>query len=238
MIIVDDREMLQHPDIPSFLEGVPLEVQRLEGGDFAFINIDGDPIAIERSEIGNLRQKLHTGELEAQLRKCADMYSRVYLIVEGVFDATSGLVAVHKHRRDAYYYRAHIYPNTRYDYIASVLVRLSMIGVIILSAPNLECTLHFVRAIYSQENKTEEEHTLFKKNRVLRMPSKITNNPAIPRLMGLCDRMPEKTALRLINKFGSVWGVLNASDKELQETDGVGKTLVKKLRRGVGQCED
>lgn len=67
------------------------------------------------------------------------------------------------------------------------------------------------------------------------MPTKLTNDPSVGRMMGLCPRMGEKVGIRLIHRFGSIWGVLHATDKELLEVEGMGKTLVKHLKEAIGK---
>uniref|UniRef100_A0A6M3KBE4 Nuclease n=1 Tax=viral metagenome TaxID=1070528 RepID=A0A6M3KBE4_9ZZZZ len=133
------------------------------------------------------------------------------------------------------YFRAMIYPQTRYDWVQAVKVRLSELGVELIDSPNFQCTMVIVKAIYSQHTKTETEHTLFKRTRAVVMPTKLTSDPAVGRLMGLAKRFPEKVAIRLIHQFGSIWGVIHADDSELLQVEGMGKGLLAKLKEGVGK---
>lgn len=233
MITVDDREMFQHPDIPELIE-VPTTVQRLEAGDFAFLDRNTEPVGIERSEINNLMQKLRSGELEQQLKKCDEQYNSVILLVEGVYDDVSGFLSIYRNTNSGYY-RSRIYPNTRYDYTIAFLVRLSELGIEVIQTPNFGCTMKAIKVIYDQRTKPEKEHSLFKKIRPLRLPVKLSSNPAVPRIMALANRMPEKVAIRLINKYGTIWNVLHTEDVDLLEIDGMGKGILTKLKLGVGK---
>lgn len=233
MITVDDREMFQHPDIPELI-GVPTTVQRLDAADFAFLDRNTEPVGIERSEIKNLMQKLRSGELEQQLVKCDAHYNTVILLVEGVYDQVSNFLAIYRQTNSGYY-RARIYPNTRYDYTMALLIRLSELGIEIIQTPNFECSMMVVKSIYDQRTKPEEQHSLFKRIRPIRLPVKLSSNPAVPKLLALCNRMPEKVAIRLINRYGTIWNVLHAVDKNILETDGMGKGLLTKLKLGVGK---
>lgn len=233
MITIDRREIAEHRDIPELIK-LPFVVDTLEAADYAFLDVHSEPLGIERCEVGNLIQKLRSGELEDQMGKCDRAYSSVILLVEGVYDQVSDLLAIHKESSRGYF-RIHVYPHTRYDYTVATLVRLSEMGVEIVSSPNFACSMVVVRTIYQQRTKPEEEHSLFKKIRVLRIPVKLSANPAVPRLMALCPRLPEKTAIRLINRYDSIWNILNADDGGLLETVGMGRGLLDKLKKGVGK---
>lgn len=233
MIIVDDREANQHPEIPDLLD-LPHVIQRLDAGDFCFLDRNHDPTGIERSEIGNLIAKLRSGELEEQMLKCQEAYKRIILLIEGVYDQHGGLLATHKNGNRGYF-RVHIYPHTPYEYVKALEVRLSEMGIEVLSSPNFECSMTVVKTIYNQRTKPEEEHTLFKRTRAVHIPTKLTSNPSVPRLMALANRLPEKVAIKLINKYDTIWNILNTEDSELLDIEGFGKGLLDKLKRGVGK---
>ena len=233
MITIDDREVTQHPEIPDEI-GISCVIQRLDSADYAFLDYKDEPVGIERCEVGNLVQKLRSGELESQMLKCQANYSSIILLTEGVYDSVQGFLAVHKESQRGYF-RSHIYPHTRYDYTIASLIRLSDMGIEIIHSPNFGCSMVVVRTIYNQRTKPEEEHSLFKRIRPIRIPVKLSSNPAVPRLMSLCPRLGEKPAIRLLNKFGSIWAILNAEDSELLQVEGFGKGLLDKLKKGVGK---
>lgn len=233
MITIDRREIQEHQDIPELIE-LPFVIDTLDAGDYAFLDHNDEPVGIERSEIGNLLQKLRSGELESQMLKCQANYSKIILLVEGVYDKVNGFLAVHKESNRGYF-RSHIYPHTQYDYTMALLIRLSEMGIEIIPSPNFACSMVVVRTIYQQRTKPEEEHSLFKKIRPIRIPVKLSSNPAVPRLMALCPRLPEKVAIRLINRYDSIWSILNTAERELLETEGMGRGLLNKLKKGVGK---
>ena len=234
MIVTDDREVAQHPEIPELLSPIPVEVQRLEAGDFCLLDRNDELTGIERSEIGNLIEKLRSGELESQMLKCQDSYNSIILLVEGVYDSLDGLLTIYK-KGSRGYFRSHIYPHTRYNDIMAMIVRLSEMGIEIISSSNFECSMEVVKVIYYQRTKPEEEHRLFQKIRAIKIPVKLSSNPAVPKLLALCPRLGEKTAIRLINRFGSIYNILCANDEELLEVEGFGRGLLNKLKIGVGK---
>lgn len=232
MLVVDDREVLQHPEIPELLDLPDVRVLRLEAADYSFLSYEGEPVGIERCEIGNFIQKLRSGELESQMRKCEELYSIIFLLIEGVYDSYGSLLATYK-QYDRGYFRQHIYPTTRYDYALASFMALNGMGIGLIHTPNFDCSMVTVKIIYKQW--TKEEHTLFKRIQPIRIPVKLSANPAVPKLMTLCPRIPEKVAIRLIHKYNTIWNILHIEDKDLLEVEGMGKGLVDKLKRGVGK---
>jgi len=206
---------------------------RLEAADYSFLAAM-ECVGIERSTISNLLLKLGSGELESQLRKCEDLYTVTYLLVEGVYDSLGGLIALYKEGENSYY-RTKVFPMFQYDRITALLARLDNMGIRLFHSPNLECSMKIIRAIYTQWNKSEENHNLFKKIRPMRLPVKLSANPAVPKLLALCPRMPEKVAISLIYKYETIWAILNAPDEELLAVRGMGPGLLHRLMDGVGK---
>lgn len=233
MITIDRREIAEHQDIPELIE-LPFVVDTLDAGDYAFLDVHSEPVGIERCEIGNLLQKLRSGELESQMAKCDQAYNSIILLTEGVYDKVNGFLAVHGESTRGYF-RKHIYPHTRYDFTMASLIRLSEMGIEIIPSPNFACSMVVVRTIYNQRTKPEEDHSLFKRIRPIRIPVKLSSNPAVPKLMTLCPRLPEKVAIRLINQYDSIWNILSTPDSALLGVEGMGKGLLDKLKRGVGK---
>lgn len=232
---VDDREFTQHPNIDELL-GVPYIVERMEASDYAFLDRNGEPVGIERCAIGNLMQKIRSGELERQLVKCDQMFSHVVLLVEGVYDQLAGLVATyHKSREGNAMYRSRIEGSFRYADVKALMIRLSELGIELMETSSFETSMILLAVLYKQRTKPEEEHTLFKKMRKVRLPVKLSTNPAVPMLLALAPRMNERAAVNLIHEYGSVWGVLNADPKELIEVKGFGKQGLTNLYRGIGK---
>lgn len=233
MLLIDRREVQEHPDIPSKID-IPHIIDTLYAGDYAFLDARQEPLGIERCEIGNYIQKLRSGELESQMNRCDESYMSIILLIEGVFDSVDGFLATYRLGRRGYF-RTHIYPHTRFESVMSSLIRMSELGIEVIFSPNFDSTLDLVKAIYVQRTKPEEEHSLFKRVRAIKIPVKLTNNPSVPRLMALCPRLPEKTAIRLINRFDTIWNVLNTSDEEILKVEGMGKGLLTTLKGGVGK---
>lgn len=233
MVIIDDREVTKHPEIEDLI-GVPFTVERLDASDYAFLGYGGVSVGIERCEISNLIQKLQSGELEDQLYRCQEQFGTVILLKEGIYDSTSGLLTTHKQGQHGYF-RHRVYPHTVYENIKALEIRLSEMGIEIIDSPNFECSMVVVRVLYQQRIKPDTEKRLFKRVRVVKLPVKLSRNPAVPRLMALVPRMPECVAVELVHKYESIWNILQAPERDLLKIDGLGKTLIRKLKENVGK---
>ncbi len=240
MITADDREVTQHPDIPTYLPGC--NIQRLDAGDYAWLDCDSNPVGIERCEVGNLMQKLNSGELENQLRVAEELYDKFYLLVEGVWDEDDNQVQSYKHitmKLKGHAIKAYVSTKRhgffQYDRLQAFLIRIEEMGIRLLPSPNFPCSMRIIRLLELKQSEPQEGHKLFTSTSAIRIPTKFTKNPAVPRLMSLCPRLPEKVAIQLINDYGSIIGILMAKDIQVE---GFGKTLQERLRQNVGLLEE
>lgn len=236
MITVDTREYEQHEDIPTYLPGC--QILKLDAGDFAFNNYQSNPVGIERCEISNLMQKLNDGQLESQLRVAEELYSKFYLLTEGVWDEEDKAVQIYKkinmnlkgHRVKAYI-STKKYGFFQFDRLEAFLIRIEEMGVRLLMSPNFPTSMRIIRLLEIKNTEPEESHKLFTSISAVKIPTKLTKNPAVPRLMSLCPRLPEKVAIQLITDYGSIMGIIMANPTDV---DGFGKVFQERLRENVG----
>lgn len=233
MLTIDRRELQQHREIKTLIT-IPHTIKTLEAGDFAFLDWDNQPVGIERAEITDLIGKLRSGRLEEQMTRCARDYNTVVLLVEGVYDNVDGLLAIYRKRGKHYYMRG-VFSGVRYTYVAATLIRLAEMGIEVIHSANFEDSMTLVQALYNQRTTPPANHSLFKRIRPVNIPVKLSDNPAVPKLLALCPRMPEKVAIRLLDKYGSIWNILSTPNKELLGVEGMGKGLLEKLHTGVGK---
>ncbi len=235
MLTIDRRENLKHPEFAKGLESakIPVRVETLAEADFAFLNLSKEPIGIERMSVSNYVQKLMDGELEAQLRRCAESYFTTYVLIEGVYTPSKGRLVTHRSTRRGFY-PTKTYDRISYNVVVSSLVRLASMGFVLLHTANPDATIYMVEAVYVHHHKREADHTLFAKLRPPKIPVKLSANPAVPKLLALCPRLNEKAAIRLINQYGTIWEILHRPDKELLEIEGFGKIALAKLKESIG----
>lgn len=238
MITIDRREAQEaldhhHISIPDAL-GLPYALDTLDSGDFAFLDRNDEPEGIERCEIGNLTEKIISGQLEGQLERCQDSYAHTILLIEGVYDKVDSLLAIHK-KSERGYFRVRVFPHIQYDRIKAFETRVAEYGIELCHTPNFDCSISTIRTIYKQRTESEEMSRLFKKTKAMRVYTKYTRNPSVIKLMSLVPRLPERVAAELINKYGSIWSILNTDEQELLTVDGFGKTLLNRLKEGIGK---
>jgi ERCC4-type nuclease len=232
--IIDTRELAEHPEIPIRLKTPIDRIELLNAGDYVFFAAN-NTVCIERCHVMNLVQKLMSGELESQLIRCAEQYGQVILLTEGVYDHVDKYLAVSKMTRSGEgYYRNHVYPSTRYKELANLHARLIQLGCGLINTANFECTLLTLESIYEEWTKSESAHSLFIKTHPFIIPSKLSSNPAVPRLMALVPRLSEKVAIRLINKYGTIWNLVRADTSDVLMVEGFGPVSLKKLKENIG----
>ena len=241
MIVVDSREVGEHPDLVDELGkyNIDIAIDRLDAADYVFVAWGSKLTGIERAEVSNLVQKMKSGELEEQLTRCAEQFSSVILLVEGIDHTIGDNLATYKGTKDhKAFYRNYVFPHTTLVELKALESRLSQLGFEVLHATDFTCSMATIAAIYHNRTKPPEAHKLFMGIRKPTIPVKMSNNPSVPKLLALCDRMPEKVAIRLIYEYKTVWGVLNTPDKELLGVEGMGRGLLARLRKGVGMDAD
>tara|TARA_R100001530_G_scaffold133725_1_gene107558 strand:+ start:1840 stop:2547 length:708 start_codon:yes stop_codon:yes gene_type:complete len=234
LITVDDREATQHPEVTTLLSSP--NVLRLEAGDYAFLNWQNEPIGIERAEINNLIAKIMDGELESQLRKAERLYKKFYLLTEGVWDGKNGRIASYKwknYARVSGYLGSHR-SGFQFDRMEAFLLGLDDMGVRRLYSANFEDSMRVVSIVQAKAQSPPEAHQLFKRINTLNLPVKLSDNPAVPRLMALVPRISEKTAVELIDTYETIWGIVRQPDTLLLGIDGFGKTHLKHLKENLG----
>lgn len=74
MILVDDREYNEHPDLTELIS-IETRIERLNSADYAFMDINRETVGVERCEISNLIQKIKSGEAgAATLQMCRRVF--------------------------------------------------------------------------------------------------------------------------------------------------------------------
>ena len=135
-----------------------------------------------------------------------------------------------------YFYIDREYEHTGYASWLSWLYQLDKAVITHYCTPDLNGTAALLVALYKNAQKLE--HTTL--NRYIKEKIYIEEkNPQVRNLMGLQGvNIGEVRAKALIDRFGSLWGVMLASVEELVEVDGIGKKLAVDILRSVGRRND
>ena len=211
-IIVDHREY--HSNVIKTLvsKGVDVEPRQLDVGDY----ILSSRIGVERKNVDDYLSSLIDGKLFKQIQQLRDAYSRPILILEG----------------DDLLTKRNISHNAIFGSLAAISVDY---GVTVFRTKNALETADLMRIIAQREQKDDK-----KKIAIRGMKKKMSTHE---RQQFLVEGLPNVSAVlanRLLNHFGSIRGIINASEKELMEVEGIGKNIASEIVRLVnkGYLED
>jgi len=221
-VFVDFREWKIIGIVANF--DFPLEKRQNQWGDFEVVNDQGKIICIaERKTISDAFNSLRSGHWDDQMER-ASHYCRLkqipyFLVINGNLEKF-----IEKERRR----RRYKLVTNGYAFkmgIASAAVRY---GAHIIWIENKEEMLETVFGIFQKIY----EGKLFKQKRII-----IRDNKGYPqnvvRLHRLCG-ISLNLSHKLIKKFGSIRGVLFATDKELLGIKGFGEKTLLRLREVLG----
>ncbi len=201
-IIVDERE--KKSGIPKLLSsiGVKTEIKTLPIGDY----IVAPETVVERKSISDLLSSIFDGRLFDQCNRLTEHYQHPILLVEGNVDEIEELT-----------------DNPLIFYGALSTVALEFKIPII---PTSNAT-HTAKLLISLSTRKELTKGPFLKK------IKKSNNIEKQQLSILCSLpgVGEKSAKRMLEKFGTPLDVLCASVNELAKTPGLGESKAKKIKK-------
>lgn len=192
-IRVDDRETSSRVVEILSNTGAALQLGRLPSGDYAI----GDRIIIERKTARDFVDTLVERDLLGQLRVLAGSAPRPVLIIEG---------------GDLYTMRD-IHPNAIRGTLAAIAVDL---GISILFTKDEEDTAQMILVLTRREEGGDRERSL---------PAKRVGHSPREQQELVVASFPDiglKNARFLLDHFGSIRAVVNASEEELLEVKGIG----------------
>jgi ERCC4-type nuclease len=186
------------------MEGVPVAVKRLRTGDYL---IEGKAV-LERKRVHDFLESLRQGRLFSQASRLASSPLRAFLILEG----------------QPQEWRA---AGVTRDGIQGALVALAIgFGIPVLRSQSEEETSRLIlftaRQLHAQARVA------------IRRPVRIHGKRArqVYILTGIPSIGP-KRALRLLEKFGTLGGVLAATLEALSEVEGIGKQTAQRIHWAV-----
>ena len=195
--------------------------------DYLWYGHDGMSFTYERKTVSDLSGRVD--DLEKQLRNALNVADRVGLIIEGIHEPKDGKTRMYKKKQGIFIpTRGAFYP---YAYYAGFLWRLSEAGIPVFYTATAKTTAHFLAEAVKLSNRPESK--VFSRY-IKRKVDVKEQTPQVQNLVNL--GIGEKTAALLIERFGTIWNVLNVShDSELLAVDGIGKRTVEKLKELVGK---
>jgi len=205
MIIVDSRELGSPTTRELSKYDVLITQEALTIGDF----IISDRTAIERKTVGDFVASIIDGRLFEQISNLKSAYEMPILIVEGESFQTSRNVA----------------PEAIMGAVASVIVDFA-VPIVWTRTPS-ETALLLLSIARREQSKGERRPRI----RMERKPESLSREQEfIVAGLPLVDTV---LARRLLKAFGTVEKVFLASEKELQDVEGIGRKISDRIRRVV-----
>jgi len=207
-IIADDRE--HKSEVIKFLTGIKnvnVQVQRLSIGDYQVNN----RVIVERKTLKDFALSIIDGRLFKQMIRLANSTLMGVLILEGTVNAASE-------------------PGVTREAMQGALITISLIlGLPVLrakdSAETAKLLVFMSRQINHLWNDGIKRHGYRPKSKRKRQLFMLQGLPGIG----------YERAVRLLDTFGSVEGVISASSEELQVVEGIGKKIAEKIKWVLGE---
>ncbi len=201
-IVVDERE--KKSGIPDLLKGtgINLEIKTLPVGDY----IVAPETIVERKTVSDLVSSIFDGRLFDQCHRLKEHYQFPILIIEGDIDEIEELTEN---------------PLVFYGAISSIAIDFK---IPVISTPNATHTSKLLISMCSR--KDASKGPFIKKIRK-------SNDLQKQQLSMLCSLpgVGEKTAIRMLEKFGTPLRVLSSSIIELSKVSGLGEARAKNIKK-------
>ncbi|RZD35086.1 MAG: heavy metal resistance protein CzcA [Thaumarchaeota archaeon] len=201
-IVVDERE--KKSGIPGILKGIGinLEIKTLPIGDY----IVAPETVVERKTISDLVSSVFDGRLFDQCNRLKEHYQFPILLIEGNIDEIEELT-----ENSLVFYGA----------ISSIAIDFK---IPVIHTPNASHTAKLLVSMCSR--KDASKGPFIKKIRK-------SNDIQKQQLSMLCSLpgVGEKTAIRMLEKFGTPLRVLSSSTTELSKVSGLGEARAKNIKK-------
>ncbi|MCX6667401.1 MAG: DEAD/DEAH box helicase [Euryarchaeota archaeon] len=200
-IIADHREYRSLVVRNLTIKDAFVEPQQLNTGDYVL----STRIGVERKTVDDFLQSLIDGKLFDQISRLRDAYPRPILIIEG-----EGLLT-----------KRNISHNAIFGSIVSITVDF---GVPIITTKNPMETADLLYIMAKREQRDEK--------RPIAVRGEKTPMSLREKQQFIVEGLPNVSAVlakRLLERFGSIKDIVNASDEELQEVAGIGKGIASEI---------
>ena len=201
-IVIDERE--RKSGIPKLLQaiGVNVEVKTLPIGDY----IVSHETVVERKSIHDFISSIFDGRLFDQCNRLKENFKFPIILLEGNVDEIESITEN---------------PLVFYGALSTIAVDFK---IPVIPTPNASHTAKLLVSLSSR--KESIKGPLLKK-------IKKSNNIQKQQLIVLCSLpgIGEKTAIRMLEKFGTPLKALSSSTKDLAKIPGLGESRAKKIKK-------
>ena len=201
-IVIDDRE--KKSGIPDLLKavGVNIEIKTLPIGDY----IVAPETVVERKSIQDLMSSIFDGRLFDQCSRLKEHFQHPIILIEGNVDEIDSITEN---------------PLIFYGALSTIAIDFK-IPIIPTSSAS-----HTAKLLVSMCSRKQSHKGPFLKK------IRKSNDLQKQQLSTLCSLpgVGEKTAIRMLKKFGSPLHVFTASYTELSKVEGLGESRAKKIKK-------
>jgi len=196
-IVVYHREYRSNVVRDLTVRGAFIEPQQLDVGDYVL----SSRIGVERKDVDDFLNSLIDGKLFKQVGRLRDAYSRPVLILEGENLLT----------------KRNINHNAIFGSFVSIIVDF---GVPIISTKNALETADLMYVMAKREQRVDKKEVAVRGDK---KPMSV-----MERQQFIVEGLPNVSSViakRLLDHFGSVKDIVNATEAELREVNGVGRNI-------------
>lgn len=199
-ITVDSREQNSRVVRELYKKGLSIKTARLGTGDYLI----SEDMAVERKSVDDFLESLMDGRLFTQARALVREFQRPVIIIEG----------------DGIYSRRNIDRRAIHGALVSLITDFR---IPILQTSDEEETAALIHSMHSRSDRQKKTISLRKdKESLSSRDAKIFILEGLPNVSGLM-------ASRLLEHFGSVGAVFQATEEELMEVKGIGEVTARKI---------
>lgn len=197
---------VQLPIGDFIITGTPIEIVG-QNGDCLFV-------VLERKSAPDFLQSLISGHLNNQLYKMSTMFKSSCLLVEGGIKKAM--------------LSSNILPKTVYSAIVGAFLRHSNEGVSgSISVLQYDDEWELALILERTQSKLSDPKGLARLP-VLELPPLSTDNPLV-RMVACIPHIGQVTAVALVEKFGSLKSIMDATPDQLKEVQGIGNVLANQI---------
>ncbi len=199
--------------------------------DYYWTCVDESEVHCERKTWAELLGNISKYEDQLRRQKEAHPEARLILILEGLVVPNESGTSLLKETNKGNLFVKQWGSTTRVSQVYAWLYQVNRF-LEVYHTPNYEATCMMLVAMYKSDRKGE--HSTFQR---YFKPMTFNQNHQVVQVIGLLPGIGEKRAQALVERFTTVWNIVNASPKELAEVEGIGAKLSVQLLQRIGRTD-
>ena len=208
-------------------------MEKLNSADYLFTDKSNGLILITRKS-SDLFDSIHSGHFQDELERCINEINeygkgRLFWIQEGPWAAIEGDIAYYKHANRDWFRQSKRHRDRPIGFPAMQISLQSAGGMFIWTATLYDTALALASLYRRGKDGWPTKFTYSPHRPQLRW----SNDKRVQCLMGLIPRLREQQAVRMLERFGSIRKVLEATPEELKEIEGLGPKGIENIQEAL-----